>query len=49
MPAKGVKAPGHDSVATYDSSAEVNEEDYKEGQLRKAGQMSGDSDGSSSQ
>lgn len=36
---KGTKEPGNDALATLDSSAEVNEEDYKEGQLRKAGQM----------
>ena len=37
MPTKGVKEPGKDSLSTYDGAAEVNEEDYKPGQLRKAG------------
>jgi len=40
MPEKGTKEPGHDSLATLDTAAEVNERDYKEGQLRKAGQRS---------
>ena len=40
MSAKGTKDPGDDSLATLDTSAEVSEKDYKEGQLRKAGQRS---------
>jgi hypothetical protein len=38
MPEKGVKEAGKDSLSTYDSSAEVSEEDYKPGQRRKSGQ-----------
>lgn len=38
MPTKGIKEPGNDSLATFDSSAEVSEADYKPGQRRKAGQ-----------
>lgn len=38
MPEKGTKTPGDDALATLDTSAEVDEKDYKEGQLRKAGQ-----------
>jgi hypothetical protein len=38
MPTKGTKEAGNDSLSTFDSSAEVNEEDYKPGQRRKSGQ-----------
>lgn len=31
-------SPGTDSLPALDTAAEVNERDYKEGQLRKAGQ-----------
>lgn len=34
------KRPGDDSLSTLNNAAEVNEMDYKEGQRRKAGQMS---------
>lgn len=41
---KGVKEAAIDSAAKADGSAEVSEEDYKEGQLRKGGQMSGEAE-----
>ena len=40
MPTEGNKKPDEGSLASLDKSAEVSEKDYKEGQLRKGGQMS---------
>lgn len=37
MPQKGVKEPGTDSLKHYDSSAEVSDQDYKEGERRRSG------------
>lgn len=37
MPQKGVKQPGTDSLKDHDPSAEVSDEDYKEGERRRSG------------
>lgn len=41
MPTEGKQSADDGSLASLNTSAEVSEKDYKEGQLRKAGQMSG--------
>ena len=40
MPTEGTRDAGDDSLASLDNSAEITEKDLKEGQLRKAGQLS---------
>ena len=42
-----MKDAGDDALSTLNSSAEVSEKDYKEGQLRKAGQRSDESEDAS--
>lgn len=38
MPTKGTKDAGTDTLAKYDSSATVDEQDLKEGERRRSGQ-----------
>lgn len=47
MPTEGNNTTDDGSLAALDKSAEVSEKDYKEGQLRKGGQMSGESEDAS--